>query len=1198
MVRKINEQNAVRRYLLKQLSASEQESVELRLLSDDAFSEELEIVEDELIDEYLANELSQTERRQFEETFLASPERQQKLKAAQAVNRYFNRSSNQPTPAPTIFQTLRNWLTSLLLPVGVPVAVGILIVFGVVIWRGFFFKSDLQKGLIALNQAYRQERPVEARVSKLDHAPFITRRGTEPERVNTLERDRAQLLLSEALKKQANADSYHALGKFYLLQKDPDKAIEYLELARNAGGNNAQTYADLGAAYLERGKLGLDAGSSDTPSPSGGKGLEDLGRSLEYLKQALELNPNLLEALFNRALVHQYQGLNQPAEADWRSYLEKDPNSPWAKEAQQKLKLLEEKKQSSQNADDSLELFMRAYRARDDEGAWELYKRRYGSRGNAITNSLVTGILANPKATDNLQALNYLGQLENRKAQDAFTSDLAKVYGSATPQTLSMLAHARQQIDEGYKLFRQSKIGDATELFASAQRTFERAGDVPEALAAEAAIAHGAANQPDLPRGQEILSRLIPSSEAKGYKWLLAQSLTRQAHIDANHKNYSKAIAVGNRALQLFQETDDVNNVLGGLLQLAGLHLFLNDNEASLSYLRRAMAISQLEVIPLTDLWGIQITISLNLTALKLHRAALDYQSEALQLARSLGIPINISLSYQYIGLSYGFLGQFAAALQSVRQAYDEGKRLSAERSGRNMMASASLKLGDLYRASGDPAHALTAYDESLQLYDALDFGQYSYAAHKGKFLSYLALRHDAMAAAELLTVLRLFDDYREKIVSERQKAFFFDREQDTYDLAIDFVYSRLGDSRRAFEYSEISRAHNLRELMHRGAEVTQTSNGLDIRSASNNDAQTASLSLADIQQRLPQQVQVVQYAVLEKKLLAWVVTRDRFFTTAVDVDAPKLAQVITTTLKQISQRDDNASASLKNLYHLMIGPIKEQLDPHKVLCVIPDKSLHYVPFGALLSDGSGRYLLQDFRIMVSPSATILVESTESARRRAQVKDEHLLAVGNPAFDRSSNPELSNLPGAEREVERLAKSYLSRRILVKGEATRKSITEEIARSDVAHFAAHYEIDSRSSLSSRLMLGSEPGDYAHAQPSGLSSADIYRMKLTRTRLVILSGCKTGIEQQFAGEGAVSFARSFLVAGVPVVVASLWPVDSDATAELMIAFHRFRRVEKLSTTEALMRAQQEMMTRGNYGSPYYWAGFTVVGGFAEF
>jgi len=107
-----------------------------------------------------------------------------------------------------------------------------------------------------------------------------------------------------------------------------------------------------------------------------------------------------------------------------------------------------------------------------------------------------------------------------------------------------------------------------------------------------------------------------------------------------------------------------------------------------------------------------------------------------------------------------------------------------------------------------------------------------------------------------------------------------------------------------------------------------------------------------------------------------------------------------------------------------------------------------------------------------------------------------------------------------------------------------------------------------------------------------------MHLENTKLVVLAACQTGIEQQFSGEGPIGFARSFLVAGVPVVVASLWPVDSNATAELMIAFHNARRDKHMSTTAALMQAQQEMIARARYRSPYYWAGFTVIGGYSDY
>ena len=70
MARQHQEQNSVKRYLLKQLSVAEQQEIELRLLSDDSFSAELDIAEDELIDEYLAEELSRDERVKFEQNFL------------------------------------------------------------------------------------------------------------------------------------------------------------------------------------------------------------------------------------------------------------------------------------------------------------------------------------------------------------------------------------------------------------------------------------------------------------------------------------------------------------------------------------------------------------------------------------------------------------------------------------------------------------------------------------------------------------------------------------------------------------------------------------------------------------------------------------------------------------------------------------------------------------------------------------------------------------------------------------------------------------------------------------------------------------------------------------------------------------------------------------------------------------------------
>ena len=323
-VREERVQNSIRSYLLNQLTSSKQQAVELQLLSDETFVDELEIVEDELIDEYLRGELSRKERASFEKYFLAHETRRRKLRAGEALNRHLDKTSPKPTPSK--FESFTSFFLSPSFAVAASIT-GVAVV-GVVVWSALFTQSNLKKGLVALNEAYRQERPVEARISDLTYAPYILTRG-EPTKVNALERSRAESLLSEAFSENPTAETHHALGQMYLLQRQPDKAIQHLEQAKKADPDNPSIYADLGAAYLEKGKLGAP---------------EFFRLSLENLQRAIQLNPNLHEALFNRALVHQHQELNDQAEADWRAYLERDSSSQWATEARHNLRLLEERR--------------------------------------------------------------------------------------------------------------------------------------------------------------------------------------------------------------------------------------------------------------------------------------------------------------------------------------------------------------------------------------------------------------------------------------------------------------------------------------------------------------------------------------------------------------------------------------------------------------------------------------------------------------------------------------------------------------------------------------------------------------------------------------------------------------------------------------------------------------------------------------
>ena len=88
-------QERIRRYLLGQLSDGASEEFEQQVIMDEDLFEELLVAEDEIIDEYLSEKLDGGERTAFEQHFLATTERQEKLRFARALQRYVTVASQQ-----------------------------------------------------------------------------------------------------------------------------------------------------------------------------------------------------------------------------------------------------------------------------------------------------------------------------------------------------------------------------------------------------------------------------------------------------------------------------------------------------------------------------------------------------------------------------------------------------------------------------------------------------------------------------------------------------------------------------------------------------------------------------------------------------------------------------------------------------------------------------------------------------------------------------------------------------------------------------------------------------------------------------------------------------------------------------------------------------------------------------------------------
>jgi CHAT domain-containing protein len=104
--------------------------------------------------------------------------------------------------------------------------------------------------------------------------------------------------------------------------------------------------------------------------------------------------------------------------------------------------------------------------------------------------------------------------------------------------------------------------------------------------------------------------------------------------------------------------------------------------------------------------------------------------------------------------------------------------------------------------------------------------------------------------------------------------------------------------------------------------------------------------------------------------------------------------------------------------------------------------------------------------------------------------------------------------------------------------------------------------------------------------------MYNLKLSAD-MVVLSACETGLGREVKGEGLMSMVRGFMFSGTPRVLASLWKVDDDATAELMKEFYRQVLTQGVRPSVALRRAQISQLAKKSRQSSYYWAGFQIHG-----
>ena len=155
-------------------------------------------------------------------------------------------------------------------------------------------------------------------------------------------------------------------------------------------------------------------------------------------------------------------------------------------------------------------------------------------------------------------------------------------------------------------------------------------------------------------------------------------------------------------------------------------------------------------------------------------------------------------------------------------------------------------------------------------------------------------------------------------------------------------------------------------------------------------------------------------------------------------------------------------------------------------------------------------------------------------------------------------------------------------------ASENLFKDQAARSNIMHLATHSIVDNNNPMNSYIMFAT---DDEGTEDGLLHTYELLGMQLNAD-LVTLSACNTGVGKYFEGEGMVSLATGFNIAGVDNVVMSLWPVPDYTTAEIMESFY-YHMNEGMEISSALRQAKLDFLENNdsNLHHPYYWAGFVI-------
>ncbi|OGI08606.1 MAG: hypothetical protein A3I68_01180 [Candidatus Melainabacteria bacterium RIFCSPLOWO2_02_FULL_35_15] len=272
-------------------------------------------------------------------------------------------------------------------------------------------------------------------------------------------------------------------------------------------------------------------------------------------------------------------------------------------------------------------------------------------------------------------------------------------------------------------------------------------------------------------------------------------------------------------------------------------------------------------------------------------------------------------------------------------------------------------------------------------------------------------------------------------------------------------------------------------------------------------------------------------------------------------------------------------------LYNALIGPVEKDIANKKVIAIIANGWLRYLPFQSLAkptSDG-------DLRFLVSDKSIVYLDSVIAVSRN---QSPELTNMANITV--FANPD-GTLTGANKEAELISKLFSKTTMSLVQQPFNVSLINQLAKkADILHLATHGHLDGSDIDSSFLISGKTKAGSKFTQGK-LYLKDIYDLNLSNSKLIVLSGCDTGRVGNLLNEPddiVGSLASAFRVAGANTILASLWRAHDEATKIIMQNFYENISLG-LDKAESLRRAELKVKENPKYGHPLFWGLFSLIG-----